>query len=133
MRIFLTILLFLFFVSQTNSQTNTEKIDSVFKFYFFIFEMETTNCCPPQKYPDYYDSIVIQKTNDTVYLNKYASEAVEFIQKISKIKAPIWSYHNDKPVVFSINPETVDKWKDWYLTNRHRIKWSDKENRPVLK
>lgn len=131
MRVFLTILTLLFFVSQTNSQTNDEKIDSVFKFYFFIFKMETTNCCPYEKYPEYYDSVFIQKTNETIYLNKYASEAAEFIQKISKIKCPKDWYEGQVPHVFCINPETVGKWKQWYADNRHKIMWSEKENQPV--
>lgn len=132
MRVFLTILSILFFISKANSQTDDEKIDSVFKHYFFVFEISLSNCCPPEKYPDYYYYVVLT-TNDTVYLNKYSSEAAEFMQKISKIKYPIFDYESGKPVVFAVNPETVGKWKDWYAANRHKIKWNNKKNEPVLK
>lgn len=124
MRIFLTILSLVFFALQANSQTNDEKVDSVFKFYFFIFKMETTNCCPPKKYPDYYSFLALEKTNDTVCLNKYAPEAVEFMQEISKIKP--------SPHSLSVNSKTVAKWKKWYAANKHKIKWDSEKNKPVL-
>ena len=121
-------LFFLFFVSTKGiSQKNSDKIDSVFKFYFYIFEMETTNCCLPEKFPDYYYYVVVKKTNDTIYLNKYSGEAAGFMQKISKINFPSSSYEGPGPVVFAINNETVEKWKNWYLANRDRIKWSKKK------
>lgn len=124
--LFLFLVLFSIF-ENSYSQKNAYKIDSTFKFYFFVFEMETTNCCPREKYSEYYDTIVIKNKNDTVYLNKYLGEAAEFIQKISKIKSPRSNYEVLGYFNLTVSPEMVNKWKAWYSANRKKIKWSRKK------
>ena len=95
--------------------------------------METTKCCPPEKYPNYYSRIVIDGGKDSVYWNKYADEAVIFMQNITKIKSPPSNYESPGPISYTINDDIVEKWKNWYFNNRNRLKWSKKKNRPIIK
>ena len=133
MKILLCTLISLVALQKANSQKNLTKIDSVFKFYFFVFEMETTDCCPREKYPDYYYYTVIERTNDTIYLNKYIGNAAEFIQQISKIKSSYSNYESSGPFGFTVNKEVVEKWKNWYNENKSKLRWSRKKNKPVLR
>lgn len=124
------LLLLILFGNKTKAQKNSDKIDSVFKFYFFIFNMETTDCCPFIQYSSYYDTIVLKNGKDTVYLNKYVVDAAVFIQKISGIKTPGNSYHSSNRAV---TPDMIKKWEAWYRENRHQLRWSHKWNRPVVR
>jgi hypothetical protein len=113
------------------SNPNSCKNDSVFKFYFFVFDMEISSFCQHEKYPNFFDTIITEN-KDTVYINKYAWEAISFMENISKVKAPVSNYEGPGPTVFAINNESVAKWKSWYSKNRKKIKWDKRKNKPVL-
>lgn len=133
MKYFLFILFQLTQLLPVASQKNSYKVDSVFNFYFSIFDMEINDSFPHKRFPEYYYFIVIKESNDSVYLNKYISKAATFIQEISGIKSMLSSYENSGPIKYTVNPEIVEEWRKWYSSNRHCIVWNKKKKKPVLK
>jgi hypothetical protein len=61
------------------------------------------------------------------------SEAMVFIQDISKIKAPIYKNGDSYSQGGVVTKKVLRRWRTWYYKNRSQIIWSEENNKPVLK
>lgn len=105
------------------------KIDSVFKHYFKALDLELSKKKNLDKDKLYFDSITLDD-GETIFVNKYANEAMSFFQRLTKINAP--AKYTGQSYASFIDKKTLKKWKHWYIENRENIRWCDKEKKPHL-
>jgi len=106
-----------------NDTIQQSKIDSVFNFYFKALEIELT---PSPIDSHFYIMSIDSIKKDTIYYNRYASDALNFFEKITKINAPI-KYGDYSPRKY-VNEEILTDWKKWYLKNRDLLFWDRKKH-----
>lgn len=108
---------------------NPTKVDSVFNHYFKALNLELSKNKNLDQNRYYFDEITIND-GSSVFVNKYAKEAIFFFQRITKINAPA-KYMGQSYASF-IDKKTLKKWKHWYIENKKNIGWCDKEKQVCL-
>lgn len=108
---------------------NLTKADSVFSHYFKALKLELSKNKNLDKDRFYFDEIILND-GKTVFVNKYANEAIFFFQKLTKINAPA-KYIGQSYASF-IDRKTLKKWQSWYTKNKKNIRWCDKEKKIYL-
>ncbi|VAV85896.1 hypothetical protein MNBD_BACTEROID02-810 [hydrothermal vent metagenome] len=122
------VFLFTLLVSSSVISQNDVKIDSVFQFYFKVIEIELgkDNLI---KYPNLSEEIDLGN-GEIGIINKYNHEAIRFFEKISRIKAT--KKNIGISLVSVVNEEVLYKWKKWYSTNKHKIIWNKRKQKPKI-
>lgn len=130
---YVVIILLTFFVKYAIAQTGNYKVDSVFNLYFTALDIDV-NKYSPEQYPEYFEEHVIESNDDTLYLSKYVTTAITFLQKISKINAPVRPSNTSylKPLEPYATAEMIAKWKEWYNENKAKLIWSEVKKEPVM-
>lgn len=105
---------------------NLTKADSVFSHYFKALKLELSKNKNLDKDRFYFDEIILNN-GKTVFVNKYANEAIFFFQKLTNINAPA-KYIGQSYASF-IDRKTLKKWQSWYTKNKKNIRWCDKEKK----
>ena len=120
--LFLTILqlvlIHFLLIAQKDVIQEKNKIDSTFKFYFKVIEIELydkNKCNYSQLYFKEYDPV----SNDTICFSKFSFEAIDFFERLSGINAPV--KQNNQSVKYLSN-EIFCEWKKWYNVNKARFK-----------
>lgn len=115
---------------------NISKTDSIFNRNFKIIniELNLTQITDFEKNIEFFDKIVLDN-GEILYLNKYIYDAIEFLEDITNIKAPLKKNDSSyiKPYSKYVNAITAEKWKIWYIENKENLKWSEKRQKPILK
>ncbi len=123
------ILIFLFFNIASYSQKS--KVDSVFSFYFNVVEIYLADTLSPKDNPDWFAILYIDTiSKDTVYINKYISEAVYFLTEITNISPQKTHKHY---LTNTIDYKVLNLWKNWYIENKEKLIWSKRKNKPKVR
>jgi hypothetical protein len=109
---------------------NQVKIDSTFNHYFKALNLELSKNKDLTDNISYFDEIILD-SDEKIYINKYANNAITFFQKITNIDAP--KKYTGQSLAFYIDEETLSKWKQWYFLNKEKIKWCNKQQIPYVK
>ena len=105
------------------------KIDSTFNHFFKALDLELSTKKDIEKNASYYKEIIID--NEKFYTNKYAGDAMTFLQEITGINAPV----KDTGIYMSpfVDINVVKRWKKWYAQNKRVIVWCEELKKPCVK
>lgn len=124
------IIIHLFCLLSCNAQssirkTDSEKVDSVFTYYFSLIDLEIRRSPVNQSSIHLYREIILEA--DTVYMLKDLPQAMSLLSELSEIKVA----YSEKASEMLLTREIADLWIQWYQENRHKITWSERMKRPV--
>jgi len=111
---------------ETKSNAEFMKIDSVFNYYFFLFELETSSATINEANKKLYIEIILE--SDTVYILKDLPQAVNLVSEMSQIKVP----RSERSAEMLLTKDIVNLWIKWYKEDRNKIIWSNNKNKPIL-
>lgn len=115
-------------VAQSPSESvGTNKVDSVFSYYFKLVELEISKSPITDENIQYY--IEMKNEVDTMYMLRDLPEAYKFLTDITGIKMPF----SDKSEDMIMTEEISKQWINWYIDNKEFLIWSEKRNKPVLR
>lgn len=106
-------------------KTDSEKVDSVFAYYFSLVELEIRRPPVDESNIHLYREIILD--SDTVYMLKDLPQAIVFLSDLSEIRVA----YSEKASEMMLTREIADSWIKWYKENRHRVTWSQKMKRPI--
>lgn len=105
------------------------KIDSTFNHYFKVLELELKENKDFSNNISYFKEITLDD-GKKIYINKYANEAIIFFQGITKINAPTKCTIQSQ--AHYVDKEILKSWKNWYVLNNNKIKWSKRDKKPYI-
>jgi len=112
---------------QRSLEAQLDKVDSAFSYYFLIIELEV-GVRSAKPYPgEYYEIVVID--SDTLYMLKDVLKVSKILEDITGIGVR-YIPHSSEP---SINKEYLQKWNNWFLSNRVNLRWNERLHRPELR
>lgn len=124
-----TVIAFSLMSCQTQSsvcKTDSEKVDSVFTYYFSLMKLEIDRSPVNESSIHLYQVIVLE--SDTVYMLKDLPQAISLLSELSEIKV----LYSEKSAEMLLTREMADSWIKWYGANRQKILWSEKMSKPIL-
>jgi hypothetical protein len=105
------------------------KLISTFNHYFKALELELKENKDLNNNISYFDVITLED-GEKIYINKYANEAMIFFQGITKINAP--TKYTAQSHTHYVDEKILKSWKNWYVLNNNKMKWSKRDKKPYI-
>ncbi|MET3730562.1 hypothetical protein [Moheibacter stercoris] len=99
------------------------KVDSIYDHYLTIVKI-AAHKIDVREYPELYEVEYVDALNDSVYINKFQGEAIDFFENITSIFTS--KKHIGISMIRVVDETIINKWIAWFEENKHKLFFCDK-------